>query len=174
MSGVDAAHIAGAGFGVAGYDFPSDRESHLQAISKLGLSCPIEVVNDGWNGLLAGATSGIGVNVTAGSSNNCRGRNKVGKEGRIVGNGTAFGEFGGALEIVQRGLQIVNHAWIKRTTPTTLTKFFLEYTEAKDELELMEGFSSNYFHLSPYLAVEIIRIAKEGDARCVRDHSLGG
>ena len=53
MAGVDSAHIAGAGFGVAGYDFPSDRESHLQAISALGLSCPLEVVNDGVNGLLA-------------------------------------------------------------------------------------------------------------------------
>ena len=65
MPGVDKTHIAGAGFGVAGYDFPSDRESHLQTISTLKLSCPVEVVNDGWNGLLAGATPGIGVNVTA-------------------------------------------------------------------------------------------------------------
>jgi hypothetical protein len=65
MSGVDKTHIAGAGFGVAGCDFPSDRESHLQAISTLKLSCPVEVVNDGWNGLLAGATRGIEVNVTA-------------------------------------------------------------------------------------------------------------
>ena len=81
MSGVYQAQIAGAGFGVAGYDFPSDREPHLKAIASLGLSCPVEVVNDGMNGLLAGATRGIGVNVTAGSSNNCRGRNKDGREG---------------------------------------------------------------------------------------------
>ena len=102
-SGIDLAHIAGAGFGIAGYDFPSDRRPHLEAIATLGLSCPVEVVNDGVNGLLAGATRGVGVNVTAGSSNNCRGRNRHGKEGRIVGNGTLFGEFGGAMEIVQRG-----------------------------------------------------------------------
>ncbi|HKI46118.1 MAG TPA: BadF/BadG/BcrA/BcrD ATPase family protein, partial [Balneolales bacterium] len=94
-SGVEKANIAGAGFGVAGHDFPSDRNAHLQAISRLGLSCPVEVVNDGVNGLLAGATHGIGVNVTAGSSNNCRGRNQNGKEGRIVGNGSMFGENGG-------------------------------------------------------------------------------
>ncbi len=75
MSGVEKAHIAGAGFGVAGYDFPSDREGHLGAISALELSCPVQVVNDGTNGLLAGATRGVGVNVTAGSSVNCRGRN---------------------------------------------------------------------------------------------------
>lgn len=163
MTEISADQIVGAGFGIAGYDFLSDHVGHLKAITALGLSCPVEVVNDGVNGLLAGATRGVGVNVTAGSSNNCRGRNKDGKEGRIVGNGIAFGEFGGGYEITARALQMVNYAWIKRTAPTTLTKFFLEYTGAKDELELMEGFSSDYFHLGPYLAVEVIRIAIEGD-----------
>jgi N-acetylglucosamine kinase-like BadF-type ATPase len=31
MAGVSAEQITGAGFGVAGYDFPSDREPHLKA-----------------------------------------------------------------------------------------------------------------------------------------------
>lgn len=163
MAGVEKASIMGAGYGVAGYDFPSDREGHLQAISRLGLSCPMEVVNDGWNGLFAGATRGIGVNVTAGSSNNCRGRNAAGGEGRIVGNGAAFGEYGGGIEIAARALQVVNHAWIKRIPPTPLTKILLDYTGAKDELDLVEGFSNNYFHLAPFLAIEVIRTAKEGD-----------
>jgi N-acetylglucosamine kinase-like BadF-type ATPase len=164
MSAVDPADIAAAGFGVAGYDFRSDREPHLQAIASLGLSCPVQVVNDGMNGLLAGATRGIGVNVTAGSSNNCRGRNKAGKVGRIVGNGATFGEYGGGIEIASRALQVVNYAWIKRTPPTTLTKILLEYTGAKDELELMEGFSNDYFHLAPYMTIEVIRVAQEGDS----------
>jgi N-acetylglucosamine kinase-like BadF-type ATPase len=53
MSGVEKVQVAGAGFGVAGYDFPSDREGHLQAIAALGLACPVEVVNDGVNGLIS-------------------------------------------------------------------------------------------------------------------------
>jgi N-acetylglucosamine kinase-like BadF-type ATPase len=163
MTAVESAQIAGAGFGIAGYDFISDREPHLQAIASLGLSCAVEVVNDGVNGLLAGATRGIGVNVTAGSSNNCRGRNKDGREGRIVGNGATFGEYGGGAEIASKALQVVNYAWIKRTPPTTLTRILLEYTGAKDELELMEGFSNNYYNLAPFLAIEVIRVAKEGD-----------
>ena len=163
MSGVNKVDIAGAGFGVAGCDFPSDRAPHLEVISRLGLSCPVEVVNDGVNGLLAGATRGIGVNVTAGSSNNCRGRNKHGKEGRIVGNGPTFGEYGGGSEIVARALQVVNYAWIKRTPPTTLTKVFLEATGAKDELDLMEGLSNDYYHLFPVIAVEVIKTAQGGD-----------
>ncbi len=164
MCSVEIAQIAGAGFGVAGYDFPSDRDPHLKAIAALGLPCPVEVVNDGMNGLLAGATGGIGVNVTAGSSNNARGRNKHGKEGRIVGNGIAFGEYGGAIEIVYKALQMVNYAWIKRGPSTVLTKILLEAVDAKDEVDLMEGISSERYHLFPFMAVKIIEAAKDGDA----------
>ena len=163
-SGVEVSSICGAGFGVAGCDFPSDREPHLQGIGSLGLSCPVEVVNDGMNGLLAGATSGFGVNVTAGSSNNCRGRGKNGKEGRIVGNGITFGEFGGGYEIAWRGLQMVNYAWIKRIPPTALTQIYIEAAGARDEMDLMEGLSNSQYHLFPYLAVKVIEAAREGDS----------
>jgi len=163
MSGMAKAQIAGAGFGVAGYDFPSDRPGHLQAISALGLACPVEVVNDGMNGLLAGATHGIGVNVTAGSSNNARGRGRNGKIGRIVGNGITFGEYGGALEIAWRGLQMVNYAWIKRIPPTALTQIYLETLGAKDEVDLVEGVSNEQYQFSPKLAVKIVEAAQAGD-----------
>lgn len=163
MAGIGKDEIAGAGFGVAGYDFPSDRKAHLQAIAALELSCPVDVVNDGANGLIAGTSRGIGVNVSAGSSNNCRGRGKNGKEGRIVGNGPAFGEYGGGYEIVARGLQMVNYAWIKRIPPTALTKIFLESTGAKDEEDLMEGISNNRYHLFPFMAIEVMNAARAGD-----------
>jgi N-acetylglucosamine kinase-like BadF-type ATPase len=164
MSRISPSQIAGAGFGVAGYDFPSDHEPHLKVIGSLGLSCPVEVVNDGVNGLLAGARHGIGVNVTAGSGTNCHGRNKDGLEGRVVGNGYSFGEFGGGTEIAWKALHMVNYAWIKRTPPTVLTQVLLQATGARDELDLMEGLSSDRYHLSPYIAVEVIRAARSGDA----------
>jgi N-acetylglucosamine kinase-like BadF-type ATPase len=163
MSGVDAGHIAGAGFGVAGYDFPSDREMHLQSIATLKLSCPFEIENDGFNGLYAGTSHGHGVNVTAGSSNNCRGRRPDGRIARIVGNGVAFGELGGGLEITMRALQMVNYAWIKRGPQTRLTKVLFVATGAKDEMDLMEGISNGQYHLSQHLAVEVFRVAREGD-----------
>lgn len=163
-SGVERDRIVGAGFGVAGYDFPSDREAHLREISKLRLACPLEIVNDGMNGLFAGATRGVGVNVTAGSSNNARGRNRDGKEGRVVGNGPPFGEYGGGIEIAQRGLQMVSHAWIKRIPPTTLTQIYIDAVGAKDEMDLMEGVSSGQYHLFPHLAIQAIQAARAGDA----------
>jgi len=162
-SGIEQHQIAGAGFGIAGYDFPSEREDHLQMIATLRLACPIEIVNDGVNGLISGTSHGVGVNVTAGSGVNCRGRGKNGKEGRVVGNGTAFGEYGGAIEIVYRAMQFVNYAWIKRIPPTKLTKIFLEATGAKDEADLMEGLSNEQYHLFSSLAIEVTNAAREGD-----------
>jgi N-acetylglucosamine kinase-like BadF-type ATPase len=167
MSGIPRSHIAGAGFGVSGYDFPSEKEAHLQAIAPMGLTCPLEIVNDGWNGLFAAATDGVGVNVTAGSGVNCRGRGRNGQEGRVVGNGVEFGEFGGAIEIVYRARQYVNYAWIKRIPPTKLTKIFLDAMDAKDEMDLMEGLSNHVYHLYPYLAIQIVEAARAGDQAAI-------
>jgi N-acetylglucosamine kinase-like BadF-type ATPase len=164
MASVSAEQISGAGFGVAGYDFPSDRKPHLEAIAKLELPCLVDVVNDGVNGLLAGTTHGIGVNVTAGSGVNCCGRGPNGEIGRIVGNGTDFGEFGGGIEIVTKGLHMVNYAWIKRIPPTALTAIYLDATGARDELDLMEGLSNDYYHLFPFITIKIFEAAQSGDA----------
>ncbi len=164
MAGVTAGELAGAGFGVAGYDFPSDRAPHLAAIGKLGLACPVEVVNDGVNGLLAGTSHGMGVNISAGSGVNCCGLGPHGEAGRIVGNGSAFGEFGGGSEIVGRGLHMVNYAWIKRIPPTELTAVYLRATGAENELDLMEGLSNGRYQLQASMAVQIFAAAYHGDA----------
>jgi N-acetylglucosamine kinase-like BadF-type ATPase len=163
-SGLKKNQITGAGFGIAGYDFPSDREFHLKAVSRLGLSCPVGIINDGKAGLISGTSRGVGVNVTAGSSINCRGKNASGKEGRILGNGAMFGEYGGGVEIAAKALQMINYAWIKRIPPTSLTQIVLDATGAKSELDLMRGFSCNDFRLLPDMAREIIRAAHAGDA----------
>jgi N-acetylglucosamine kinase-like BadF-type ATPase len=123
----------------------------------------MELVNDGVLGLMAGATHGVGVNVTAGSSVNCRGRGHDGGEGRIVGNGMEFGEHAGAYEIVQRGLHMVNYTWIKRIPATALTKIYLEAAGAQDELELMELISNGEYYADPYLAIQVIDAAQAGD-----------
>jgi N-acetylglucosamine kinase-like BadF-type ATPase len=163
MARVSAEQIAGAGFGIAGYDFPSDRGAHLEAIARLGLRCPVDMVNDGFNGLLAGTSHGIGVNVTAGSGVNCCGRGRNGETGRIVGNGSSFGEFGGGAEIVWKGLHMVNYAWIRRIPPTALTAIYLGATGAKNELDLMEGLSNGDYQLLPSVAVNIFKAAQAGD-----------
>ena len=74
--------VTGAGFGIAGYDWPGEEAPTRQAIESLGLSAPYGLVNDATIGLLAGAADGWGLVVVAGTSNNCRGRDRQGREGQ--------------------------------------------------------------------------------------------
>jgi N-acetylglucosamine kinase-like BadF-type ATPase len=168
MTEITVDQIAGAGFGIAGYDFPSERDIHLKAVAELGLSCPLEIVNDAVNGLIAGTSHYVGVNITAGSGVNCRGRAPDGRRGRITGNGISFGEFGGGGEIVWKGLHMVNYAWIKRIPPTSLTQIYLEATGAKDEFDLFEGLANQTYQLSPIIAMKIMELALAGDAAAVQ------
>ena len=82
---------------------------------------------------------GWGVVLIAGTGNNCRGRDKRGREARITGEGGRFGEFGGAGEMVEKAVQAVSHEWTHRGPKTALTKMFIEMTGAKDLDELIEG-----------------------------------
>jgi hypothetical protein len=66
---------------------------------KPGLSWPVDVINDGMRGVISGTSRSMGVNVAVGSSINCPWKNAAGKEGRIVGNGVLFGEYGVGIEI---------------------------------------------------------------------------
>ena len=52
--------IAGAGFGLAGYDWPEDRGPHVEIIRDLlGSDLPFGIVNDALVGLLAGTDAGV-------------------------------------------------------------------------------------------------------------------
>src|SRR4030065_571739 len=73
MAGLKKDQISAAGFGVAGYDWPSERQPTLDAINSIGLIAPVEAVNDTIIGLLAGASQGWGVAVVAGDGRTCVG-----------------------------------------------------------------------------------------------------
>lgn len=163
MVGLQACEIAGAGFGVAGYDWPSELMDTLQAIRPLGLDCPLAVVNDTVVGLLAGASQGWGVAVVAGTSNNCRGRDRSGREGRVTGNGMWFGEYGGAAELVMKAVQAVNYEWICRGPATALTRTFLDLTGARDTAGLIEGLVMERYRPDARWAMAIFQTAMAGD-----------
>jgi len=162
-AGISKEQLAGAGFGIAGYDWPAERAPTLQAIQTLELSAPFEFVNDTIVGLVAGATEGWGVAVVAGTSNNCRGRNRQGREGRVTGNGSQFGEYGGAAELMNKATQMVARAWTKRGPATHLTKAFIELTGATDTINLLEGLALERYHLPASAAPIIFQVAAEGD-----------
>lgn len=162
-AGVNKHEIASMGFGLAGYDWPSERKIMSRAIESLGISRPYEFVNDAVIGLIGGSTKGWGIGVDAGTGNNVRGRDSNGSLGRITGNGIRFGEIGGAGELVWQAMIAVTYAWTRRGPKTALTQLFMDYAEVETDFALIEGLAMDKIHLPPYLAKEVIRIAAEGD-----------
>lgn len=155
--------IAGAGFGIAGYDWPEDLQPHQEIVDSLGLNGPSYLTNDTIIGLVAGASEGWGVVVSAGTSNNCRGRDRNGKEGRVTGSGEMFCEYGGAGQIVRRAVQAISLAWSLRGPETRLTDAFLEVTKAQNATDLLAGLIRGRYHLSASIAPIVFAVAEDGD-----------
>jgi N-acetylglucosamine kinase-like BadF-type ATPase len=160
---LDAERIAGAGFGVGGYDWPSQLQLHLEAIAPLALRCPLEVANDSIIGLMAGTSRGWGLVLIAGTGNNCRGRDRNGREARITGEGGRFGEYGGAVEMVERAVQAISHEWTQRGPKTALTQMFIQMSGAKDLDSLIEGIDLECYHPDASWAPAIFEAARSGD-----------
>lgn len=163
-AGITSSEVAGAGFGVGGYDWPSERQATLDAIATLGLGCPVEAVNDTIVGLVAGAEEGWGVALVAGTSNNCRGWDRSHREGRVMGNGTLFGENGGSYELVMKAVQEVAKEWTRRGPATRLTQKFVTYARASDAADLLEGLSQGSYTIQAGAAPLVFAAAAEGDA----------
>lgn len=163
QAGVSPDSIAGMGFGLAGYDWPSEKPIMEAGIKALGINAPFAFDNDVMIGLIAGAEAGWGVAVDAGTGNNVRGRDAQGRTGRITGNSARFGEFGGASELVLLAVIAITQAWTRRGPATALTQVLMDYAEVDTEAALVEGLAMSQIHLSPILARDILQVAAEGD-----------
>jgi N-acetylglucosamine kinase-like BadF-type ATPase len=164
--------IVGAGFGVSGYDWPSELAPTLDAINTLRLACQVKAANDTVIGLVAGASEGWGVAVVAGTGNNCWGRDRNGREGRMTGNGLRFAEYGGAGELVMRAVQAVSLAWSRRGPETRLTEALMVRFGARSADELLEGLALEWYHLDASAAPLVFQVAQEAIAWAGRE--LGG
>lgn len=164
QGGISRKVIAGAGYGYAGYDWPEDRPGHVAMIESLGLvNAPYALGNDTLVGLVAGAEKGWGVVVVAGTSNNCRGRDRNGYEGRITGSGSWFAEYGGAMEIVTKAIQAIAAAWMCRGPATALNDAFITQVGASDTADLLAGLVRERYQLSADVAPIVFAIAEQGD-----------
>jgi N-acetylglucosamine kinase-like BadF-type ATPase len=162
-AGLPLEALAGAGLGVAGYDWPSEREPILKAIEAVGLPVPFALVNDTVIALLAGAQGGWGVVVVAGTSNNCRGWDRERREGRLTGSSVLMGEYGGASELVFKAVHAVSAHWGSRGPATRLTDVFVELTGAASVDALIEGLCLGRITLRADVAPVVFRVAAEGD-----------
>jgi N-acetylglucosamine kinase-like BadF-type ATPase len=163
LAEISKKQLAGAGFGIGGYDWPAEREPTHQAIQTLGLPAPLEFVNDTIIGLVAGAAAGWGVAVVAGTGCNCWGRDRQGRTGRVTGRGPRFGEYGGASELVARAVQVVARAGTQRDPDTRLSEAFVELAGATDVMDLLEGLSLGRYRITAAAAPVVFRVAAKGD-----------
>ncbi len=161
MAGLSKDQISAAGFGVAGYDWPSERQPTLDTIQTIGLSCPVEAVNDTIIGLLAGASQGWGVAVVAGTGTNAWGWDEQHHIGRVTGVG--YGEHGGAGNLIQRAMVAIAYEWTRRGPKTLLTPEFLRLTGASDIPSLIEGLEMGAYYLSADYAPVVYQVASQGD-----------
>jgi N-acetylglucosamine kinase-like BadF-type ATPase len=157
--------VAGTGMGIGGYDWPSERQDHLEAIRPVGLNCPLEIVNDATLGILAGTKEGWGVSVVAGTGCNARGWSKDHtRQGRAVGGGSDWsGEYAGGYDIVARAMQAVTFEWLKRGTKTRLSEVFQEHFKAKNLDDLVEGVYLRRYMFDSALVLKIFETARQGD-----------
>lgn len=163
-AGIEMQQISGAGFGIGGYDWPSQLAAHQSMIHGIGLGCPLAIVNDAVIGLVAGTSEGWGIAVVGGTGCNCRGLDRQGREGRVTGEGGRFGEWGGGIELVAKAIQAVSHDWSRRGPRTELSGTFLRLTGAQNLDDLIEGIDLGRYAATANWAQEVFRVAYEGDA----------
>ena len=164
-AGLDKEALAGAGFGVAGYDWPSERAPTLEAIGALGLRAPVEAVNDTLLGLLAQARGGWGVAVVSGTGANGWGWDQTRQRvGQVTGNGWMMGEGAGAGELVAMAVQKVAHEWTRRGPQTALTPALIREAGARDLGDLLEGLVNGRYTLGAAAAPQVFQAAAAGDA----------
>jgi N-acetylglucosamine kinase-like BadF-type ATPase len=165
ISGISADQISGAGFGVAGYDWPSERKPTLEAIAGLGLKAALEAVNDANLGLLAGTDEGWGVAVVSGTGCNCRGWDRTRqREGQVTGGGIEMGEGAGASELIFRARQAVAHEWTRRGPATQLTPALIRHAGANHIEDLLEGLMDGRYSIDASAAPLVFQAANAGDA----------
>ena len=132
QAGIALDQISGAGCGVSGLDYPSQKTPTLQAIESIGLRAPTAAMNDALIGLVAGATDGWGIAVVSGTGCNCWGWDRDRRQGKVTGGGWRMGESAGSIELALRAVQLVAYEWTRRGPATQLTPMLLRYLGATD------------------------------------------
>ena len=156
--------IAGAGFGVAGFDWPSEKEPTLRAIGTLELTAPAEAVNDALLGLLAGSAEGWGIAVVSGTGCNCWGWDRHRRRtGQVTGASLLMGEAAGGTELIAKAVHAVAYEWTRRGPATQLTPALVRYFGARDVVDFLQGVTEGRIDLDSAAAPLVFQAAAAGD-----------
>ncbi|MBN1231411.1 MAG: hypothetical protein JXA19_06090 [Anaerolineales bacterium] len=161
--------IHSAAFGIAGYDWPCQLETHQNIIRALGIPEPFIVVNDTELGIAAGTTDGWGIALVSGTGCNCRGWSKDRtRYGRVVGGMTWSAEQAGASGMIEKVMEIVALDWTQRGENSTLSEHMMKAKGASSLFDLIEGLYVGRYSISSQDAPFIFALANSGNPDAIK------
>lgn len=164
-AGVGRDRIAGAGYALAGMDWPSDEGRLNPVLDRLGVAGPRALVNDAFAALRAGSDDDVGVAVICGTGSTIAGRNRAGRTFRTFGLGSLWGEYQGASGLVWSACRALGRRHFGSGPETALEARLLAALGAASVPELAERISRGE---APWpggrLAPLVLEAAAEGDA----------
>jgi N-acetylglucosamine kinase-like BadF-type ATPase len=140
-AGLRREQIAGAGYALAGMDWPSDKGRLTPLIERLALPGPHLLVNDTFAALRAGSTDDVGVAVICGTGSTIAGRNRAGQTFRTFGLGALWGEHQGASGLVWAAFRAMGRSYFGSGPHTSLAARMLAAHGATSVPELAERIS---------------------------------
>ncbi|MHB1319834.1 MAG: N-acetylglucosamine kinase [Anaerolineae bacterium] len=136
---LSAGQLAAGGYGLAGYDWPSDDERLRPILRRLGVPGPVALVNDTAVALRAGTEDGVGVVIISGTGTTVAGRNPAGERWRTFGEGEDLGDTGGAGGIARLALRAVAREYTGAGPATILSAILLEHYGADSVIAMLES-----------------------------------
>jgi len=164
-TGIGPAEVEKAVLALAGDDFPEDEQALREALRPRLGPLVFDIVNDAEAALVAGARSGWGVVVIAGTGTNVMGRDASGRRFHLGGLGYEFGDVGGGQDLVRAVLHAVFRAAEGRGRATALVEAVFQALGVDALEELARGM---YFGRIPreqfqLLAPLAFQVARRGD-----------
>lgn len=162
-AGLRRADLCAAGYGLAGYDFPSDDARLRPVVESLGVPGPCFLDNDSLIGLRAGTSKPYGVVCISGSGSTKAGRNRRGETFRTWGLAASMGDWGGGGDIAQAAIGAVACAAKGIEPPTALTEPILQHFGAPDVTALLEKLTRAHEYRIDFVPL-VFEVAAAGDA----------
>ena len=132
--------VAALCLGIAGVGQPGADQLILDVLRRLGQRQPIRVVNDALVALVAGAPSGVGIVVVAGTGSIAYGADPEGHTARSGGWGYLLGDEGSAFWLGHYAVRHAIRAADGRGVATTLYDLICDKLGVSDPTELVEWF----------------------------------
>jgi N-acetylglucosamine kinase-like BadF-type ATPase len=168
-AGCPADTVTVCGWGLAGYDWPSDGTRLRTIIEPIVPAAQHILLNDAEIALRAGSRHPYGVGAIAGTGSTVVARGRDGQRARTFGLGSDWGDFDGAQGLGRAALRATAHAHYGVDTPTSLTAAVLDWSGAAD----IPSFAERYSRGEPFpdlatLAPIVVTHAGNGDAAARR------